>query len=87
MAFTYTPASLPPITVVAALRGNGNPVVVDFNDYVPVNGDTIVTWYGNVHTVQNDTVYIQQFEQDVPVVVLPYRTMIVLDTHHYTRID
>lgn len=86
IAFTYTPSSIPPITVMAAVEGDGLPLISDFSLYIPRNGDIIITWWGGVHTVSNDSVQIQEFELQAPVVVLPYRTLKVLDVHQYTRI-
>jgi len=86
IAFTYTPTSIPPITVTAAVEGDGQPLVSDFDLYVPKNGDVVITWWGGVHTVVNDAVQIQEFEQQAPIVVLPYQTLKVLDVHQYIRI-
>jgi hypothetical protein len=71
---------------MAAVQGDGQPLVSDFDLYVPKNGDVVITWWGGVHTVVNDAVQIQEFEQQAPIVVLPYQTLKVLDVHQYIRI-
>lgn len=86
ISLTYTPTHIPPITVTAAVDGDGEPVIVHPADYVATNGDVVISWWGNVHVVANDTLNIQEFELQAPLVVLPYRTMIVLDVHAYIKV-
>lgn len=78
----------PDITVIVAFKGPYEYQTVWFEDYIPVNRDTIISWYGFVHRVENDMVQgLQGFEKAYPLIVLPYRKNKVLDAHRFQYIQ
>ena len=61
-------------------------LVMLHQNYVPVNGDKVISWYGFVHEVHDDSLTIQEFEKEKPIVVIPLRSTNVLDYHRIGRI-
>jgi hypothetical protein len=89
VAITYSMENSPPISVVLALkspRGMEPEVLVMLHEnYVPVDGDTIISWYGTVHVVQGGVLSLQDFEKEQPIVLIPRRSTDVLDHHRMPR--
>lgn len=86
---TYSMERSPPISVVMALKSprDTNPeiLVMLYSNYVPVNGDVVVSWYGMVHEVRDGNLALQDFEKEQPIVVIPRQFADVLDHHRMGR--
>lgn len=78
---TYKAAYKPDTVIVIAFQGQDSAYVSNTSKYVPKNRDKIITWYGFIHEVQNDSYNIQFAELQDDFVVLPFEFMSVLDAH------
>jgi hypothetical protein len=67
--------------VAVAYKGEQAIYSATIDDYLPFNGDILVSWYGFIHHVMNDRYNMQEFELRQPFLVLPFAKMDVLDIH------
>lgn len=78
----------PIIVVTASFKGPYEYHTSWFDDYTPQNRDTIISWYGHIHPVENGEVRgIQEFEKAYPVLVIPYTKSSLLDVHRLEYIQ
>lgn len=80
-AATYVADAPPAIRVTVAVRSGGELRVVASDDYVPINNDVVISWYGFRSVVRDRILNNQEFERLHPYLVLPYETTQVLSVH------
>lgn len=78
---TYKKSYMPAVVVVAAYKGGEHAYIANSKNYIPVNQDIIITWFGFKHIVKNEQLEMQNAELQENFVVFPYANMKILDVH------